>query len=221
MLKSLYPQIDWDSVDVVGFDQDGTLYDEAEFIAQVYLPIAKILAAETRDEPEELYSWMLKRWLEKGSSYPRIFSEAIGGSGFRGEEVEGLVRQCLQIFRYYEPQLTLSARTRTILDALHSRYPLFMITDGSVELQKRKFASLGLSKWIKATDVAISGSYGTDFCKPSIKMLSNIRVLEGEYLPNRVVFFGDRQVDAQFAVNAGFQFVQVTSMHPVNRDLTP
>ena len=188
MLKSLYPQIDWDSVDVVGFDMDGTLYDEADFIAQVYLPIAKILAAATRNEPEKLYCWMLKRWLEKGSSYPKIFSEAIGGSGFRGKDVDVLVGQCLQIFRYYEPRLSLSARTRTILDVLHTRYPLFMITDGSVELQKRKFASLGLSKWFKATDVAISGSYGTDFCKPSIKTLSNIRALEGEYLPNRVVF---------------------------------
>lgn len=221
MLKSLYPLIDWDAVDIVGFDMDGALYDEAEFIAQVYRPIADALAAATFDEPREVYVQMLKRWLEKGSSYPRIFSEVIGDGSLSEHQVEDLVSQCLQIFRNYEPKLTIPARTRSVLDVLNARYPLFMITDGSERLQKRKFAALGLSKWFSDANVAVSDVYGADFCKPGIKMLTKIRALEGGYLPNRVVFFGDRAADAEFAANAGFQFVPVMSMQSISRGLNP
>ena len=39
MLNVLYPDIDWSHIKYIGFDLDGTLYDEFEFIVQTYKKI--------------------------------------------------------------------------------------------------------------------------------------------------------------------------------------
>ncbi len=215
MLKSLYPQIDWDVVRIVGFDMDGTLYDEADFISQVYRDIAKLLASITYGKVEIIHAWMVRRWLEKGSSYPYIFSEAAAEAGIPESEVEKTVDLCLEIFRSYQPVLDLAPRVKSILDTLSVSYSLFLVSDGSAKLQQRKFDALKLSRWFDSMNVGISGHYGAEFCKPSTKIINEIRVLKTSCLPHQILFFGDRQVDAEFAVNAGFQFVKVASMYPV------
>ena len=39
-MKSLFNKINWDEISYVGFDLDGTLYDEYDFIYNVYLEIS-------------------------------------------------------------------------------------------------------------------------------------------------------------------------------------
>jgi len=216
MLKFLYPRIDWDAVRIVGCDMDGTLYDEADFISQVYRDIANLLAATGHAEPESLHTWMVQRWLEKGSSYPHIFYEATTKAGTPREEITKTVDLCLEVFRNYKPVLTLAPRAKIILDALRLSYPLFLVSDGSARLQQRKFDALELGRWFDSVNVGISGYHGPEFCKPGIKIINKINILEKSCLPHQILFFGDRAVDAEFAANAGFQFVQVASMYPVN-----
>lgn len=216
MLKSLYPRVDWDAVRIVGCDMDGTLYDEADFIAQVYRAIANLLAETGNAKAEILHAWMIQRWLEKGSSYPHIFYEATNEAGTPREDVAKTVDFCLELFRNYQPVLTLGPRAKTILDALCLNYPLFLVSDGSARLQQRKFDALGLGRWFDLDNVGISGYHGQEFCKPSIKIINKIKILGKPYLPSQILFFGDRAVDTEFAANAGFQFVQVACMHPVN-----
>jgi phosphoglycolate phosphatase-like HAD superfamily hydrolase len=216
MLKSLYPRVDWDTVRIVGCDMDGTLYDEADFIAQVYRAIANLLAATGDAKAEILHAWMVQRWLEKGSSYPHIFYEATTEAGTPREDVAKTVVLCLELFRNYQPVLTLGPRVKIILDALCVKYPLFLVSDGSARLQQRKFDALELGRWFDSVNVGISGYHGPEFSKPSIKIINKIKVLEKPCLPQQILFFGDRPVDAEFAANAGFQFVQVACMHPVN-----
>src|SRR5882724_6423379 len=215
MLKSLYPHVEWDAVRIVGCDMDGTLYDEAEFIAQVYRPIADILARVRRAEPARLHAWLFQRWLEKGSSYRHIFSEAVANADIARDDADKAVARCVEVFRSHEPTLTLTPRVQAILDAMCTAYPMFLISDGSAALQKRKFESLGLARWFEEADVGISGCHGPEFNKPDTRILGRIKVLEAAHLPRQVMFFGDREVDAQFASNAGFQFVRVACMHPV------
>ena len=47
MMKSLFNKINWDKISYVGFDMDGTLYDEYEFISEVYKEISKLLKPES------------------------------------------------------------------------------------------------------------------------------------------------------------------------------
>jgi FMN phosphatase YigB (HAD superfamily) len=214
MLKSLYPRVDWDRVRVVGFDMDGTLYDEAEFIAQVYRPIAAIIARSAGSPVESIHAALLRRWLEKGSSYNRIFDEALAARGVLDLAAQRAIDECLAAFRGFTPSLTLPARVQAILDAMIEKYPLFLVSDGSPGLQQRKFAALGLSRWFEAVNVGFCANLGAGFDKPDTRILGEIRVLREGSAPADVVFFGDRAIDARFAANAGFHFVRVQCMHP-------
>ena len=73
MLKYSHDNVDWNKIDFVGFDLDGTLYDEFDFISQVYRPIAIILAKATNNCPDAVYDRLLRRWTDMGSSYNKIF----------------------------------------------------------------------------------------------------------------------------------------------------
>ena len=215
MLKSLFPKIDWEEIVVVGFDLDGTLYDEFDFISQVYRPISRKLASASGADENEVYKKLLQRWLEKGSSYNRIFSEALLDSGKDDALVNQVIDECVSLFRNFKPILSLNARTKVLLNAMASRYRLFLVTDGSCALQRAKFDALGLAQWFTPENIVISGCAGRDFEKPSTDILGKIGVLEDGSLRAKTVFFGDREVDRLFAEASGFQYVHVENMHNV------
>jgi FMN phosphatase YigB (HAD superfamily) len=211
MLRSSYPRVDWDRVRVVGFDLDGTLYDEAEFIAQVYRPIAAIIARAAGGAVDAVYPALLRRWHQMGSSYSQIFAEALAARGVEGPAAEAVIKECVATFRGFAPDLNLPSEVRTILDGMRGTYPLFLVSDGSVALQQRKFTALGLDRWFGAENVGFSATLGAGFDKPDTRVLSGIQVLL-DHPPGEVVFFGDRDNDERFAANAGFQFVRVRCM---------
>lgn len=214
MLKHLFPALEWDKVKVAGFDLDGTLYDEMEFIAQVYQPIAQLIAKQCGQEPKKIYNWMLHRWLEKGSSYSYIFSEALSKHGFNEESPDMVISECLTIFRKFRPTLNLPARVAAILDAISNRCDLFLVTDGSATLQNEKIKALGLHAWFKSENIFISGEHGEEYGKPSCKILKKIKLLEN-IKKQETVFFGDRDVDQLFAQQANFQYQQVFCLKPI------
>jgi FMN phosphatase YigB (HAD superfamily) len=212
MLKSLYPRVDWDRVRAVGVDMDGTLYDEAEFIAQVYRPIAAIIARASGGLAERVHESMLRRWLEKGSSYNRIFEEALAMGGVSPEAARETIEECLATFHGFSPSLTLPVRVAAVLDAALQQYPLFLVSDGSAGLQQKKFAALGLGRWFEPANVGFCATLGSGFDKPHTRILGEIHALGESVAPAEVVFFGDREIDKQFATNAGFRYVQVHCM---------
>ena len=218
MLKFLYPQINWEKVSIVGFDLDGTLYDEIEFISQVYRPIAQTISKSCQADFAFVYYWMLSRWLEKGSSYNRIFDEILIKHNVNKDDRDLVVSECLHIFRNFVPALNLPKTVSFILTDIKTKYAIFLLTDGSKTLQTEKFKALQLDKWFDSQDVAIAGNYGRDYLKPSTKVLTKIKVLQNCLNPETVVYFGDREVDREFANTAGFTFVKVKSMIPIENN---
>lgn len=216
MLKYLYPNIKWDKIKTVGFDLDGTLYDELDFIVQVYRSISELIASVCQEHNDVIYKWIIKRWLEKGSSYPHIFEEILTNYSISESMKQKIIRECLTTYREFTPQILLSERVRILLDYFHQDFPLFLITDGHSTLQMTKFHSLGLSKWFEPGKIAVSGLYGSQFQKPSPFMAEKIRGLD-QWSPNEVVFFGDREIDRVFSANLGFQFIKVFCMVEVER----
>lgn len=213
MLKSLYPGIEWDKVKSVGFDIDGTLYDEVNFIAQVYYPIAEYLAPICDSNKEKIYKSMLERWVEKGSSYQYIFDEIL--IQYTGNEVykSKIINNCLHIYRNFTPILNLPKRSYILLDYLYKKdYALFLVTDGNCKLQNKKIVSLGLKKWFKCQNIGISGCYGSEFQKPSTLITKKIPILSKNFSSEEIVYFGDRETDKLFALNCGFQFVEINCL---------
>ncbi|MFA7239048.1 MAG: HAD hydrolase-like protein [Sulfuricellaceae bacterium] len=216
MLNSLFPQINWEKIRFAGFDLDGVLYDEFDFISQVYRPISQIIASATGADEMGTYEKLLQRWLEKGSSYNRIFSEALQNSGMDEGVTKSITDECLSLFRNFQPVLSLSPRTLILLDFMVSRFKLFLVTDGSCALQQAKFKALSLEQWFNLENIVISGCAGKNYEKPSIESLGKIGVLgTGEWEGANTVYFGDRKVDSLFAKASGFQFVSVKNMFNV------
>lgn len=202
MMKSSFKNIDWDKVSYIGFDMDGTLYDEYEFISQVYLEISKLL------NPKAL-SYMKKRWLDKGSSYPYIFSEAFDLYNIKCEK-QSFIDEALNIYRNFKPKIKLNIRVKEILKYCKNNYEIFLVTDGNLTLQKNKYISLGLDRFFNDKNVFFTGINTKVFSKPSIESLNALSID-----PNKSVFFGDRDCDYQFSINAKMQFQKVKIMNIV------
>ncbi|OZI12709.1 hypothetical protein CEW92_04940 [Bacillaceae bacterium SAS-127] len=204
MKYSQLNEVEWDKYSVLGFDMDGTLYDEFQFIEQVYYKIAKYLALFSVNEENYIYNWLLERWKKKGSSYPYIFSEALVEFGINDHEQ---LKNCLSIFRSFQPQINLNNKIINFLDSISLEKELFLITDGHEFLQRAKFDSLQLTKWFKAKNVVFTGSFGSEYYKPNISTLKHIDCLQQFQSP--VLYIGDRFIDEQFAENANFDFLHV------------
>ncbi len=211
-MKFLPDTIYWNKIKAVGFDMDGTLYDEFEFITQVYVQISKIFAQNEKDA-ENIYVNMLERWLEKGSSYPYIFGEILDSLNYDSSLKEKLLNEALRVFRNFKPNIKMSSRVLFILNNLKSQYELFLVTDGSSVLQWNKIRSLQLEKYFTQNNIFVSGSYGVHVQKPSIFSLQCLDVFKNKYEPSEIVFIGDRGVDMDFAKNAGFHFINAKEIN--------
>ena len=180
---------------------DGTLYDEAEFIIQPYQQIAELLGGH------ESYLYMVNRWFEKGSSYNKIFDEVYDLYEGAKPVKEQFIKDALHLFRHYEPQLQISARSAEVLNFFARHYTLFLVTDGNPQLQRMKFLQLGLDKYFSKDRTVFTGDHGAEYHKPNTKSM-NLLDIDAK----KAVFFGDRHFDEGFAKNTGMQFQKVYNM---------
>lgn len=206
MPKFFFDYTTKEQINAIGFDMDGTLYDELEFISQVYRPIACYLSSIVNISKICLYKRMIARWKEKGSSYNKIFSEILDIANIPTAEKKRSIDECLEIYRNYKPFLILSPVVICLLDRLQRLYPLFLITDGNKDLQYAKFQALNLANWFHTENVGITGAYGKDYAKPSTKILKHIDILQKKTSNGYVLYLGDRNIDLEFSKRAGFIF---------------
>ena len=211
MLSALYPNVNWPEIDCIGLDLDGTLYDEYEFIKQVYYSILTYhLDNEQNELRDQTYEFMLKRWLEKGSSYSKIFEETYRDYLSALDcDLDAFVNTSLTLFRRYQPCLTLSPRAQMILEDMKNNHDMFVVSDGCSELQRNKCRALKLDHVVTSSAIWITGDYGIDFSKPSTKINT---LIDLDCRPDKVLFVGDRDIDREYANNSGFQFLQVYNM---------
>lgn len=201
----------FESIQVVGLDLDGTVYDEYEFIKQAYHAIAEYWKDKLTNK-DLAYDWMLRRWLEMGSSYPHIFDEAIQNFAPAGVSRTQAVEEALMLFRSFEPRLELSGRIHVFLEDIKGLYGVFLFTDGTTKLQEAKINALNLVEYIDPKNVFISGSYGREYHKPSTLIVAEIEKRFPNTLPHEILYIGDRARDKEFAQRAGFSFAYIQDM---------
>lgn len=210
-MKYINTDIPWDEIKAVGFDMDGTLYDEFDFILQVYKPISTLFSRSAEDS-NSIYKTMLMKWLEKGSSYPFIFSEAADANELGADIKEQKIKEALTIFRNFSPNLNLKPRVKFLLENLKENKDLFLVSDGSSMLQWNKIKALQLEQYFSVENIFVSGDHQKNAEKPGTASLEYIDVLRKGYKPNEIVFIGDRIIDQDFAKNAGFYYVNQTQL---------
>jgi FMN phosphatase YigB (HAD superfamily) len=204
---------EWKNIKSVGFDIDGTLYDEFDFIDQVYEEISEIFKDYVINI-KEIKIKLLHIWLEKGSSYPYIFKEIVDELIIDSINKECLIDNCLRIFRNFVPNIQLTERAKFLLNDLSSSYELFVVTDGSSLLQWNKINSLKLDQYVSKKNIIVTGDYGILYSKPSTLSISKLHLFNNNRIDcKQVVFIGDREVDLRFADNTGFHFLDIKNLY--------
>jgi len=194
-------------IDIFGFDLDGTLYDEFDFISQAYHQFASIISQLCYSNIELIYKYMIGVWFINGSSYDKLFQDTLLKFKARGD-ISEIVEKLIKVYRTFDFNIVLSERIKAILDWIcENGYSLFMVTDGNPVLQAKKITALGLEYWFDKNNIVITGAGGVEYSKPSTKSLQQIEMLNKiKTNSDRILYFGDRNVDYQFAKNAGFLF---------------
>ncbi len=213
MLNILYKNISWNNIDYVGFDLDGTLYDEFDFIDNSYSNISNFLEVNSVYKKEYIKNYLIKKWLIYGSSYRNLFDDILDEIKINKFKKKILLKKCIDIHRESADKIVLSKRVSFLLDQFKKNFHIFLVTDGNCELQNQKYYSLGLDKWFKNENVLISGCKTCRIDKPDIKIENNLNLSQDLLKnPNKVVYFGDRSVDQSFCKNLGFNFIKVKNM---------
>lgn len=135
----------------VVFDLDDTLYNEKQYVKSGFKAVADHLG----DAQAENKLW---EYFNQGKPAIDFLLEDLGCLDKKSE--------CLEIYRYHKPDLTLNDGVEDLLIRLRAEgIKIGIITDGRPEGQRRKIASLGLESMVD--DIIVTDELGgTQFRKP-------------------------------------------------------
>lgn len=130
-------------IKAVIFDLDNTLYDEREYYLGAFRDISKYLSQRYDVREPDCYNALVRQLKEKGSLYPYLFDDTLRELG---RYDKALVNRLVKKFREARPEIKLYNGARDILRKLKRTYRLSLITNGNVEMQKRKVELLGIAE---------------------------------------------------------------------------
>ncbi len=144
------------------FDLDDTLYPERDYVFSGFRAVA-LWAKKELGLPAESSFVELRRLFEtgvRGNTFDRFLAS-------HGLYTDRHVDAMVQTYRQHEPQISLDDGTRSLLERLSLRCPLGLITDGYLDVQRRKVAALALDGFFHT--IVYSDALGRDAWKPSPK----------------------------------------------------
>ena len=74
-----------------------------------------------------------------------------------------------------------------------------------------KIKSLGIDSYIDDENIFITGDYGQSFYKPNTAIVDEMKLPRNK----EVLYFGDRDIDREFADKLNWQFINVQGMKEV------
>lgn len=144
---------------IVVFDLDDTLYPEAQFVQSGFAAVDRWVLANLGQEG--FYDTAIKLFDE--GKRGDIFNQAakylnLGSSEF-------LIEKLVGVYREHRPSIQLYDDAKWILEKL-TGVKLALITDGYLDVQKKKVQALGLEKFFEL--IIFSDQYGRECWKPSL-----------------------------------------------------
>jgi len=139
---------------VVVFDLDDTLYKEVSFLQSAYNAIAS--EVESSYGLQGIYNQMLYWWQQGENVFENLISFF---------HLPLTIDELKEKYRLHVPKIVLEEEVRQTLGKLEAKAVLGLVTDGRSVTQRNKIEALGLSEWMQASDMLISGESG--FEKPS------------------------------------------------------
>ena len=193
----------------VFFDLDDTLYNHKEFEFFLYEKISKMVGDFFKVSSNDYYI-ALKKYFNKRHQAP-IFDIAFADLDCAVKIPKRVwddfvVKEILPLYRSASPsQLTLFNWVEECLNYLQGRkITLGLITDGRVEMQKRKIALLGIADFF--SHILISDEFGHACRKPNTFMFKKAIDLTGVN-PQSMIYVGNDLVKDKASEQLGIVFI--------------
>jgi putative hydrolase of the HAD superfamily len=176
------------------FDLDDTLYPERAYVASGFQAVGRWLESRFGIPADEA-SGQFRELFDTGARTD-TFDQWLSRRGFA--ELD-LAKRMVQIYRSHRPDISPFSGTEDLLTRLHASYRLALLSDGDVDVQRRKLQQLKLGRFFD--EVLFSDEYGSQHRKPSTfpfrKILQRLGVKgeESIYVADNPIkdFLGARQ----------------------------
>ncbi len=191
-------------ITAVIFDLDDTLYDEINYCRSGFTSVSEFLADLPQAPPAEPIFDCLWKHFTAGNR-TKTFNTALDQLGIDYDDK--FIGELVKVYRNHIPKITLPADSKDILDQLHGRYTLALLTDGFLPAQQLKVQALGIEKYFNC--IVYTEELGRDCWKPSpvgfekVTEILNVK-------PQDIVYVADNAKKDFIAPNKlGFMTVQI------------
>lgn len=202
------------------FDLDDTLYPERDYVFSGFKAVADWGRTALHLSSIETYRQL-----------KLLFDEGVRGDTFnRWIQMHGLdaglLDSLIRVYREHVPVLQPFAGARELLESLRKSYRLGLISDGYLDVQKTKFASLGLEPFFEV--VIFSDQWGREHWKPHVRPfrtaaeLLHLKPSEMLYVADNPAkdFFGARKLQT-FTVRLRREGGEYAKLSPISPDYAP
>lgn len=171
-----------DSKIILVFDMDDTLYDEKTYVISGFRAVAAHLKRKYRLNSDETCNFMLKDLKENGRG--KIFNNVLAKYSLENKK---RVRELLSVYRKHKPKIKLYGDSERIFNRFKN-YPLYIVTDGNVNVQNNKCRALRLENYVDK--IFITYRYGIKNAKPNTYCFKKILKLENSG-PANMIYVAD------------------------------
>lgn len=135
---------------VIVFDLEDTLYKEVDFLKSGYRAVADYLT-----QTYGIVDVYQKMWNYYQSKEKDVFQRVLDENQLMIDKTD-----LIDIYRFHKPQLQFDKDVRYVLEQLHDKFPLALITDGRGRTKRNIIEALGVSDYIGWSDIYISDEVG-------------------------------------------------------------
>lgn len=171
-------------IQAILFDLDDTLYDEMQFVMSGFKAVSSNISKSNNIEQKVVYQMLLDVQEEHGRG--KTFDIVLKKLSLYDEK---LTSKLVEVYRTHKPNLFLYPEVSTVLSNLRKQgYKLGIITDGNVEVQRKKIDALKIKDFFDC--MIFSDEYGIEKQKPDpLPYQKAMEKLEAS--TNETVYIGD------------------------------
>lgn len=181
------------------FDVDDTLYLERDYVASGFAAIEKWCAEHLATSGVGTRAWELFEAGGRGDTVTR----ALAACGIL--DSDAVIGVLVQMYREHVPTIDLLADARDVIQALHGRTPMSVVTDGPASSQHKKIAALGIAQF--ADPIVVTADLHSSKPDPAVFLAA---AAHWQLEPEEIVYIADNPAkDFVGPSELGWQSVRV------------